>query len=167
MFSSEKIEELMKECIESARMHDGGIYRPYVGALVVSAEGEIITRGTKKFVPATCRLYIHAERDALDRAGTRAYGATLMTTLEPCVRIPFRPQIFSSCVERIVEAGIRTVLIGMKDTADSVDGKGIRYLEKKGIHVELYRGSQQDMLQKLFRYRGVTDTYINPSLDVK
>jgi len=171
MFSPENIEEFMKEAIDLAWRHDEGIYRPYVGALVLSNEGEILARGTKKFLPGTNSLYVHAERDALSKAVGRVRGAILLTTLEPCVRHPFKRSILSPCVELIVEEGLSHVIIGRIDTADSVDGRGINYLRNKGILVELYHGAQREELERLFRVRrsprDSSDRYINPSLDVK
>ncbi len=167
MFSPQRIEELMKEAIDLAWKHEEGIYRPYVGALVLSSEGEIIARGTKRFIPGTHTLYVHAERDALHRVVGRTQGGTLVTTLEPCMRIRNRSQILSPCIELIVEAGLRSVIIGMRDSADSVNGRGINYLRWKDIHVEVYHGPLENELERIYRVRRLIDTYINTSLAVK
>lgn len=152
MDDPQRIEELMQEAIGLAWKYEAGIYRPYVGALILSSDGEIISRWTKKIVPGTRSMCIHAERDALFNLGEKARGGVLVTTLEPCVRIPLRSQIFSSCVELIVQSGISQVIIGLKDRADSVNGRGIHYLQDNGIQVQLYGGPLQSELQRIYRF---------------
>ncbi len=158
MFSSNQIEELMRKCIDEAWKYGYGIYRPYVGALVLSEEDKIIATGTKSIIPGTRSLYIHAEREALIKIGKKAKNGTLVTTLEPCVRIPNRSQIFASCVELIVNVGLQRVIVGKQDTAYSVNGKGIKYLRSKGIEVEIYNGPLLEELERIYRFR--TDRYV-------
>ena len=93
-------------------------------------------------------LLIHAERDALMQAGDQARGGTLITTLEPCVRIPEIIPIFKPCAELIKEMGIQKVIIGIQDDSLYIRGRGIAYLKRKGIQVEMYKGDTR-VLEKL------------------
>ena len=52
---------------------------PMVGAVIVDAEGVVVGSGSHEVAGGP-----HAEVDALAEAGSRARGATLYCTLEPC-----------------------------------------------------------------------------------
>lgn len=100
---------------------------PMVGAVVVK-NGEIIGEGYHKRHGDS-----HAEINALEAAGDMAIGATLYANLEPCAHQGKTPP----CVERIYEAGIQKIVVGIKDPNPLVNGKGLEYLAKKGISVEV------------------------------
>lgn len=118
----------MQRAIELARQGRGWTSpNPMSGALVVR-EGAIVGEG---FHPRAGKP--HAEIFALDAAGDAAEGATLYVTVEPCQHTGRTPP----CVERIVAAGIRRVVIAMADPNPLVAGKGMRALEAAGIEVEL------------------------------
>lgn len=72
----------------------------------------------------------HAEPLALDLAGERARGATLVVTLEPCAHAGKQPP----CVDAIVRAGIRRVVIGASDP-NPVAAGGADHLRQGGIEV--------------------------------
>ncbi|MDQ4133282.1 MAG: bifunctional diaminohydroxyphosphoribosylaminopyrimidine deaminase/5-amino-6-(5-phosphoribosylamino)uracil reductase RibD [Actinomycetota bacterium] len=73
----------------------------------------------------------HAERVALTEAGHRARGATLVCTLEPCTH----QGRTEPCVDAVVEAGIRRVVVGIEDPDANVRGRGIGRLRDAGIDV--------------------------------
>ncbi len=73
----------------------------------------------------------HAEIHALKRAGSKARGADLYVTMEPCCHHGRTPP----CVEEIVRSGIKNVYIGTKDPNPIVNGKGVSLLKKSGIKV--------------------------------
>ena len=73
----------------------------------------------------------HAEVTALASAGAAARGATLYTTLEPCAHVGRTPP----CVEAIIQAGVRRVVIGVLDPDPLVSGRGVGALEAAGIAV--------------------------------
>jgi len=100
---------------------------PLVGALVVK-DGCVIGRGyhEKSGLP-------HAEIVALDDAGKAAKGATLYVTLEPCTHFGKTPP----CVDRIIQSGIKRVVIGMVDPNPVNNGKGIQLLRNHKIAVEV------------------------------
>lgn len=110
---------------------------PLVGAVVVK-NGRIIGKGFHTQAGAA-----HAEVKALEDAADRARGATLYVTLEPCAHYGRTPP----CVERIIQSGIRKVVIGMQDPNPLVNGRGISILQKYGIHVEA--GVREEELRKM------------------
>jgi diaminohydroxyphosphoribosylaminopyrimidine deaminase/5-amino-6-(5-phosphoribosylamino)uracil reductase len=68
---------------------------------------------------------------ALDLAGGSARGATLYVTLEPCSHHGRTPP----CVEAILAAGVRRVVVGVEDPDAKVAGRGIRRLREGGLDV--------------------------------
>ncbi|HEX2117893.1 MAG TPA: bifunctional diaminohydroxyphosphoribosylaminopyrimidine deaminase/5-amino-6-(5-phosphoribosylamino)uracil reductase RibD, partial [Acidimicrobiales bacterium] len=75
----------------------------------------------------------HAEIVALEAAGDAARGATLYVTLEPCAHTGRTPP----CVDRIVDAGVTRVVVGIEDPDERVRGAGIRALRAAGVTVDL------------------------------
>jgi diaminohydroxyphosphoribosylaminopyrimidine deaminase/5-amino-6-(5-phosphoribosylamino)uracil reductase len=98
---------------------------PSVGAVVAdAATGEIIAsavtaRGGRP----------HAEVLALREAGSRARGAVMFTTLEPCSHFGATPP----CAHTIAEAGISLVVYGSRDPDMRVSGRGLTWLETHGV----------------------------------
>jgi diaminohydroxyphosphoribosylaminopyrimidine deaminase/5-amino-6-(5-phosphoribosylamino)uracil reductase len=75
----------------------------------------------------------HAEVVALGTAGEGARGATLVTTLEPCSHYGRTPP----CVDAIVAAGVRRVVVAIEDPDPHVRGSGIAALRAAGIEVRV------------------------------
>ncbi len=98
---------------------------PCVGAVVVN-NGRIVGKGYHK---AAGRA--HAEVAAIDDAGSEAKGAVIYVTLEPCNHFGKTPP----CTRKIINAGIKKVVVGCKDPNPFVAGNGIRHLEENGIEV--------------------------------
>ena len=98
---------------------------PMVGAVVTRGD-RIVGRGFHARAGGP-----HAEVIALEEAGEEARGATLYCTLEPCCHTGRT----GPCVERIVGAGVRDVVVGVEDPDPRVNGAGIRYLHDQGITV--------------------------------
>lgn len=73
----------------------------------------------------------HAEVTALTVAGTRARGATLYVTLEPCSTHGRTPP----CADAIIEAGITRVVAAVKDPNPANSGRGFEKLKTAGIEV--------------------------------
>ncbi|MDJ0924575.1 MAG: bifunctional diaminohydroxyphosphoribosylaminopyrimidine deaminase/5-amino-6-(5-phosphoribosylamino)uracil reductase RibD [Acidimicrobiia bacterium] len=98
---------------------------PQVGAVVVS-HGAVVGEGAHA-APGEP----HAEVLALEAAGTRARGATVYVTLEPCSHDGRTPP----CTDALVGAGVAAVIVGARDPDERVRGEGIRTLEEAGIEV--------------------------------
>lgn len=75
----------------------------------------------------------HAEVVALGAAGRAAAGATVYVTLEPCAHQGRTPP----CVDALVAAGVRRVVVGMQDPDPLVRGKGIDALRARGVRVDV------------------------------
>ncbi|MDP2278295.1 MAG: bifunctional diaminohydroxyphosphoribosylaminopyrimidine deaminase/5-amino-6-(5-phosphoribosylamino)uracil reductase RibD, partial [Nitrospirota bacterium] len=99
---------------------------PMVGAVLVK-NGKIITEDYHRKPGAP-----HAEALVIDKAGEKAKGATLYVNLEPCCHTDKRTP---PCTKAIIKAGIKKVVIGMKDPNPKVSGKGIAELRGAGINV--------------------------------
>jgi diaminohydroxyphosphoribosylaminopyrimidine deaminase/5-amino-6-(5-phosphoribosylamino)uracil reductase len=99
---------------------------PLVGAVVLDG-GEIAGEGWHAEFGSR-----HAEPIALEAAGTRARGATLVVTLEPCAHQGKQPP----CVDAILRAGIRRVVAALPD-ANPVAAGGAARLREAGVSVEL------------------------------
>ncbi len=105
---------------------------PMVGAVVVS-EGRLVGEGFHARAGGP-----HAEAEALRQAGDRARGATLYVTLEPCNHQGRTPP----CVDAILRAGIRRVVVAAGDPNPRVRGGGTRALREAGL--EVLSGCRED-----------------------
>ncbi len=124
-FSSDD-QRWMLRAVELARLSEGFTRpNPPVGAVVVK-QGRIIGEG--RHLRAGCD---HAEVAALKACRESAEGAELFVTLEPCSTHGRTPP----CTERIIESGIRRVVIGCEDLNRQHCGEGHRILERNGIEV--------------------------------
>jgi diaminohydroxyphosphoribosylaminopyrimidine deaminase / 5-amino-6-(5-phosphoribosylamino)uracil reductase len=94
---------------------------PMVGCVVVKS-GKIVGRGYHQKAGDW-----HAEVYALREAGKKAEGATLYTTLEPCSHWGRTPP----CTQAIIKAGIKEVVIALKDPNWRIHG--IEELKKHKI----------------------------------
>lgn len=98
---------------------------PAVGAVVV-VKNRIVGRGATAEWGGP-----HAEKCALKEAGARARGATMYVTLEPCPHFGKTPP----CTDAIIAAGIKRVVVAVRDPNPLVAGKGISQLRRHGIVV--------------------------------
>lgn len=116
----------MKRAIELARKGAGKTSpNPAVGAVVVK-NGRIIAEGFHKKAGGA-----HAEIVALKKAGNRAKGSDLYITLEPCCHYGRTPP----CCNAIIRAGVKRVVVGMRDLNPIVRGQGIKMLKDNRISV--------------------------------
>ena len=98
---------------------------PCVGAIVVR-NNKIVGQGYHKAAGLP-----HAEVEALNDAGLKAHKATIYVTLEPCNHFGKTPP----CTHKIIQSGIKKVVIGCKDPNPDVSGNGIQYLKDNNIEV--------------------------------
>jgi len=99
---------------------------PMVGAVVVSADGEVPGEGWHRRAGEP-----HAEVEALARSGVRARGSTLYVNLEPCAHFGRTPP----CATAVVAAGVRRVVAALDDPNPLVSGRGFDILREAGIDV--------------------------------
>ncbi|HEY0165997.1 MAG TPA: bifunctional diaminohydroxyphosphoribosylaminopyrimidine deaminase/5-amino-6-(5-phosphoribosylamino)uracil reductase RibD [Jatrophihabitans sp.] len=98
---------------------------PPVGAVVLDSEGRIVGEGATQ--PAG---QAHAEVMALQKAGSRAVGGTLVVTLEPCNHLGRT----GPCTEAVIGAGIARVLYAVDDP-NPVAAGGAQRLREAGLQV--------------------------------
>lgn len=120
-------DDFMRLAIREARRGLGRTSpNPAVGAVLVR-DGKVVARGHHARAGAP-----HAEVVAIRRAGARARGADLYTTLEPCNHWGRTPP----CSLAVLEAGVRRVFVGSRDPNPLVNGRGVRRLRRGGVFVE-------------------------------
>ncbi|MDP7244701.1 MAG: bifunctional diaminohydroxyphosphoribosylaminopyrimidine deaminase/5-amino-6-(5-phosphoribosylamino)uracil reductase RibD [Flavobacteriales bacterium] len=108
---------------------------PLVGCIIVK-RGKIVGRGYHKKYGEE-----HAEINALKAAGKKANNATMYVNIEPCSHWGKT----SPCTEKIVEAGIREVIVGVEDPNPLVDG--YKELKFRGLKTRI--GILRDKAKKL------------------
>lgn len=75
----------------------------------------------------------HAEVEALRQAKGKAKGSTAYVTLEPCCHYGKTPP----CADALIRAGVKRVVVAMRDPFHLVAGGGIRKLRQAGVDVTL------------------------------
>jgi len=98
---------------------------PPVGAVVLDADGQLVGEGATE--PAGGR---HAEVVALDAAGDKGRGATVLVTLEPCAHTGRT----GPCSEALIEAGVSRVVYAVDDPNPEAAG-GAQRLRDAGVEV--------------------------------
>ena len=105
---------------------------PWVGCVIVR-DGQMLGEGYHESAGKP-----HAEVVALEKAGALARGATAFVSLEPCAHQGRTPP----CVEALIGAGIRQVVIALLDPDPRVSGKGVAALRAAGIEVTVGIGKE-------------------------
>lgn len=122
---------------------------PMVGAVVVK-NGKVIARGFHKKPGQP-----HAEVNAL--AGltkSQLAYATVYVTLEPCCHLNKRTP---PCANFLINSGVKSLVVAMRDPNQYVSGLGIRMLRKHGVKVKV--GVLEKQARKLNeRYCHVQET---------
>ncbi len=96
-----------------------------VGCLIVK-RGRIVGKGWHKRAGTE-----HAEVLAIQDAGKKAMNSTMYVNIEPCSHWGRTPP----CTEKIVEAGVREVIIGMRDPNPLVNG--FMELKARGLKTKI------------------------------
>jgi diaminohydroxyphosphoribosylaminopyrimidine deaminase/5-amino-6-(5-phosphoribosylamino)uracil reductase len=114
---------------EALRLAEQGEYtarpNPCVGAILVR-DGKVVGEGYHAYYGGD-----HAEVVALKQAGELAKGATCYVTLEPCAHHGKT----APCVDALIAAGVKHVIVASQDPNPQVDGQGIKKLQDSGISV--------------------------------
>jgi len=153
LISTREMADYMEACIDLGKTASiRTVRKPHVGAIVLSKDGKFVGGGYRSLMRGTSCL-VHAERMALDIAGDKSEGGTLVTTLEPCVKIRKRGVFFKSCSDLIIERGIRIVIFGFRDyhLERYKHGGGVGYLASEGINVIHFTGRNSKIHQELVR----------------
>jgi diaminohydroxyphosphoribosylaminopyrimidine deaminase/5-amino-6-(5-phosphoribosylamino)uracil reductase len=114
---------------------------PMVGAVVLDADGILVGEGHHAVFGGP-----HAEVAALEAAGSRSRGGCLYVTLEPCNHHGKTPP----CVEAIVAAGIRRVVVALRDPNTEAAG-GLEALIERGIEATVLGGPEVEQARRLNR----------------
>jgi diaminohydroxyphosphoribosylaminopyrimidine deaminase/5-amino-6-(5-phosphoribosylamino)uracil reductase len=124
----------MDEALILARSSQGLVWpNPAVGCVIVR-HGVVVGRGRTQIGGAP-----HAERVALNDAGTQANGATLYVTLEPCCHWGRTPP----CADAIIAAGVTAVYAALQDPDPRVNGHGFSRLRDAGVVVHVGLGARE------------------------
>lgn len=120
-------ERFMRTALGLAERGKGRVEpNPMVGALVVK-DGQAIGEGYHEYFGGP-----HAEVIALEKAGALVSDATLYVSLEPCAHYGKTPP----CIEKVLGAGIRRVVLAVRDPNPVTSGKGVERLKQAGIAVK-------------------------------
>ncbi len=117
---------------------------PMVGCVLVR-DGRIIAEGFHRYCGG-----LHAEIEALRRAGRRAKGSTLYVNLEPCSH----QRKNSPCAEAIIAAGVARVVVSSKNPHPLESGGTIKKLRRAGIEVSagVLRRSSERLNERFFKF---------------
>ena len=119
-------EKFMQQALSLAQKGKGFTSpNPAVGAVVVK-NNKVIGQGWHKKAGLD-----HAEVVAIEDAGLKAKDSTIYVTLEPCNHQGKTPP----CTEKIINAGIKRVVVGCQDPNPNVSGNGIQRLKDSNIEV--------------------------------
>jgi diaminohydroxyphosphoribosylaminopyrimidine deaminase/5-amino-6-(5-phosphoribosylamino)uracil reductase len=118
--------QMMTHALEIARLGDPSP-NPHVGAVVAQGD-KVVGEGYHAAVG-----HEHAEIAAMRAAGDKTHGGTLYVTLEPCNHQGRTPP----CVESIIKAGIKRVVVGCRDPNPGVTGGGLERLEAASLIVQM------------------------------
>ncbi|HYN14765.1 MAG TPA: bifunctional diaminohydroxyphosphoribosylaminopyrimidine deaminase/5-amino-6-(5-phosphoribosylamino)uracil reductase RibD [Terriglobales bacterium] len=132
-------EHFMRRALELARMGTALTSpNPCVGAVVLDAAGNVVGEGFHTYAGVK-----HAEVLALEAAGEKARGATLYLNLEPCCH----KGRTGPCVGAVLKAGVKRVVVAMRDPNPLVCGRSLERL--RGARVEVVEGVLEDEARKL------------------
>lgn len=121
-------EGFMRRALDLARRGWGWTRpNPLVGAVIVR-DGAVVGEGYHTICGGP-----HAEAVALLEAGEKARGADLYLNLEPCLDFPGKRT--PPCVDAILAAGIRRVVVATEDPNPQVGGRGLACLREAGVEV--------------------------------
>lgn len=104
---------------------------PRVGCVIGNEDGTVIASGFTQRAGG-----MHAEASAIASAkatGCDLRGATVWVSLEPCAHHGRTPP----CCEALIDAGIKRVVIAVRDPFPQVNGAGIERLRAAGIAVDM------------------------------
>lgn len=149
----------MQRALELAEKGAGYVSpNPEVGCVIVSADNRLLGEGYHERYGEN-----HAEINALESVKDRSnlIDATVYVTLEPCSHEGKTPP----CAEKLGDFPFKRIVVGMKDPNPEVDGRGIRYLEKQNIQVDV--GLMEERVRKQNEFFLHHITYLEPFVTLK
>ncbi len=135
----------MERALKLARRGEAWVSpNPMVGAVIVK-RGRIIGEGYHQKFGGN-----HAEINAINHASELTKGATIYINLEPCTHYGKTPP----CIESVIAAKPRRVVIGTPDANPVVAGKGIETLKRHGISttVGILEESCRELNERFFKF---------------
>ena len=125
--------DAMRAALALARRGLGTVWpNPAVGCVIVN-NGRVVGRGWTQ--PGGRP---HGETEALRRAGEAARGAIAHVSLEPCCHWGKTPP----CVDALITAGVRRVVVALEDPDPRVAGEGLHRLRAAGLDVVVGLGAE-------------------------
>ena len=151
-------QELMRSAIALGEKGDPSP-NPHVGSVVANAQGEVLGQGFHESTGLD-----HAEMAALKAAGSQARGQTLYVSLEPCNHQGRTPP----CVDAILAAGIKRVVIGCRDPNPRVAGGGIERLREAGVEVVegVLEAEAQNLIKSWSKFITTGQSYLTLKLAI-
>ncbi len=117
---------LLQAAIDLSRLSPPAPTHYAVGAVVAAPDGTVLATGYTGQIE-----HFHAEEAAL-ATGAEVRGATLYTSLEPCTSRRSRPH---PCTSLILAAGVRRVVLALREPLLFADCHGVEDLRTAGVEV--------------------------------
>ncbi len=130
-----KDREYMARAIEVSRLSPPADTCYRVGAVIVSAQGDVVDGYTHETTSTH-----HAEQAAISKALSRGVdlrGATIYSSIEPCSKRVSEPK---SCSQLIVEYGFKRAVFALYEPSVFVCCEGACNLRRAGVEVEYLGG---------------------------
>ena len=119
---------LLGAAIDLSRLSPPSPTHYAVGAVITDDTGAVLATGyTGETDPS-----FHAEEAALAKLGPTARPFTVYTSLEPCTVRRSRP---APCTELILAAGVRRVVLALREPPLFADCHGVETLRRNGVEV--------------------------------
>ena len=113
--------------------------------MIVDKKDNVVSTGFSRELPAGAEGEIHAEHAAMTKLGSRSLqGYSIYTTMEPC---SVRTSGKRPCADRIIEAGLKEVYVGVLEPSDFVVCEGTQKLLDASIAVTLVEGLQEECVK--------------------
>ncbi len=106
---------------------------PMVGAVIVE-HNRVVGEGYHKQAGGPHAEIVALEQAALHKKGQPLTNATLYVNLEPCCHVNKKTP---PCLDRVLAAGFKRIVIAMPDPNPQVNGRSIERLRKSGIQVDV------------------------------
>lgn len=127
---------------------------PRVG-VIISKSGNVLATGFRGETKG-----VHAERVAIRKlAEDEMQGATVFTTLEPCVQL-HEDQKIPSCAQLLIDSGVDEVVIGVLDPNGTIYSQGYRKLLENNINVSFFnRKLREAVEEETFEFGNIHKIY--------